>query len=100
MWGSVKSFPACIVVYKTQRPAFVFNWREHTTITVILKIIFFPSLYKIVAIPYHANVHINTKLLCIVCLNPDPNKGPILLLIRFQMHVLVLVMKLVVLPKY
>ena len=50
----VKSFPACIVVYKTQRPAFVLIGENIQPYTVILKTIFFPRyltyLYKIVAI--------------------------------------------------
>ena len=75
--GSVKSYPACIEVYKTQRPAFVLIGENIQPYTVILKTVFYPRyltcLYKIVALIYHANVHINTKLLCTVCLNPDPN---------------------------
>ena len=70
----MKSFSACIVVYKTHRLAFVLIGENiHTE---ILKTVFFLSyLYIKFGIAYHTNVHINTKVLCTVCLNPDPNKG-------------------------
>ena len=55
----MKSFSACIVVYKTHRLAFVLIGE---------------------------NIH-TIKVLCTVCLNPDPNKGgQILRLITVKMH--------------
>ena len=41
---SVKSYPVCIVVYKTQRPAFVLIGENIQLYTVILKTVFFSKV--------------------------------------------------------
>ena len=42
--GSVKSYPACIVVYKTQRPAFILIGENIQPYTMILKTVFFSKV--------------------------------------------------------